>query len=73
MVERSFTNYVVVEAIPVAVTYTSDIAPVSRKELLDIQATKESTFTLKRACYMIRTHSYTVAGLLCFRKVFHLP
>ena len=31
----------------VGVTYTSDIAPVSRKEFLDIETTIEGRFTLK--------------------------
>ena len=31
MVERLLTNEVVVESIPFAVTYASDIAPVSRR------------------------------------------
>ena len=31
--------------------------PISSKELLDIQTTTECTFTLKRGCDMIRTHS----------------
>ena len=39
----------------VAVTYTSDIATVSSKEVLDIQATIECGFTLKHD--MIRTYS----------------
>ena len=33
---------------PVAVTYTSDFVPASSKEFLDIQATIECGFTLKR-------------------------
>ena len=41
---------------PVAVTKTSDVAPVSSKELLDIQATKECRFTLKCVCYMKITY-----------------
>ena len=42
---------------PVAVTQTSDIGPVSSKHLLDIQATKECRFTLKRVRDMIITYS----------------
>ena len=38
---------------PVAVTLTSDIAPVSSKEFHDIQATIECRFTLKRVRDMI--------------------
>ena len=37
---------------PVAVTSPSDFAPASSKEFLDIQATIECGFTLKRACDM---------------------
>ena len=36
---------------------TLDIAPVSSKEMLDIQATTECRFTLKRVCDMIKTQS----------------
>ena len=35
----------------------SDFAPVSSKELLDIQATVECGFTLKRVCDIIKTYS----------------
>ena len=56
MVECSFTNSVVVGSSPVAVTLTSDIAPVSSKEFLDIHATIECGFTLKRVRDMIRTY-----------------
>ena len=41
---------------PVAVTYISDFVPVSSKKFLDIQATIECGFTLKRVCDMIRTY-----------------
>ena len=41
---------------PVLVTKTSDIAPVSSKEFLDIQGTTECRFILKRICDMIGTH-----------------
>ena len=37
----------VVNSNSVAVTETSDVAPVSRKEFLDIQATIECRFTVK--------------------------
>ena len=47
----------VVASIPVAVTSIPDFAPILRKEVLDIQATKESRFTLKRVSDKIRTHS----------------
>ena len=42
---------------PVAVTYSSDFAPASSKEFLDIQATIECGFTLKRVRDMIKTYS----------------
>ena len=41
---------------PVSVTSTSDFAPVSSKEFLEIQATIECGFTLKRVRDMIRTY-----------------
>ena len=46
----------VVHSNPVAVTYTSNIAPVSSMEFLNIQATVECKFTLKCARGMIRTY-----------------
>ena len=42
---------------PVAVTSPSDFAPASSKEFLDIQATIECGFTLKRVPDMIITYS----------------
>ena len=42
---------------PVAVTLPSDFAPASSKEFLDIQATIECGFTLKRVRDMTRTYS----------------
>ena len=42
---------------PVAVTSPSDFAPASSKEFLDIQATIERGFTLKRVRDMTRTYS----------------
>ena len=47
----------VVGSSPVAVTSTSDSAPVSSKEFLDIQAIIECGFILKRVRDMIRTYS----------------
>ena len=47
----------VVGSNPVVVTETSDIAAVLNKEFLDIHATAECRFTLKRIWDMIRTHS----------------
>ena len=43
---------------PVAVTSPSDFAPASSKEFLDIQATIECGFTLKRVRDMTRTYSH---------------
>ena len=40
---------------PVAVTLISDIAPVSSKKFLNIQAITDFRFTLKRVCDVIRT------------------
>ena len=42
---------------PVAVTSPSDFSPASSKEFLDIQATIECGFTLKRVRDMTRTYS----------------
>ena len=47
----------VVGSNPVAVTSPSDFAPASSKEFLDIQATIECGFTLKRVRDMINTYS----------------
>ena len=57
MVECSFENYVVLCSSPVAVTSPSDMAPALGKELLDIQATIECGFTLKRVREMTKTYS----------------
>ena len=43
--------------VTVAVTSPSDFAPASSKEFLDIQATIECGFTLKRVRDMIKTYS----------------
>ena len=59
MLECSFMNYVVLGLSLVAVTSTSDIAALLRKELLDIQANIECEFTLKRVCDMTKTYSQT--------------
>ena len=47
---------------PVAVTYTSDFAPASSTEFLDIHAAIECGFTLKRIRGMIRTYSQIKRG-----------
>ena len=43
---------------PVAVTKTSDFTPVSSKEFLDIQASIDCRFTLKRVRDITRTYSH---------------
>ena len=45
---------------PVAVISPSDFAPASSKEFLDIQATIECGFTLKRVRDMTRTYSHNM-------------
>ena len=50
---------------PVAVTSPSDFAPVSSKEFLDIQATIECGFTLKRVRDMTRTYSQYILFIGC--------
>ena len=57
MVECSFMNLMVVGKSPVAVTQISFFGTVSIKEFLDIQATIECGFTLKRVRDIIRTYS----------------
>ena len=57
MIESLFTNYVVVVSSPVAVTKPSDFPTVLSKEFLDIEATIECGFTLKRVRDMTRTYS----------------
>ena len=54
--------------VPLQSLKTSDIAPVSSKELLDIQANIECGFTLKRVRDMIRTYSQTVSHLTLSSK-----
>ena len=46
-------------SIPVAVTSPPDFAPASSKKSLDIQATIEYGFTLKRVCDMRISYSLT--------------
>ena len=53
----SFTNQVVVGSSPVGITLTSDIAPVSSKEVLEIPANIECGFTLKLVRDIIKTCS----------------
>ena len=57
MVECLLRNELVVGSNPVAVTYTLEITPVSSNEFLDIQATIECRFTLKRVRHMIISYS----------------
>ena len=54
----------VVGSNPVAVTSPSDFAPASSKEFLDIQATIECGFTLKRVRDMIKTYSHKESCLI---------
>ena len=49
---------------PVAVTYTSDFAPASSKEFLDIKATIKCGFTLKCVRDMTRTYSQLVLSVI---------
>ena len=46
-------------------TYPSVMMPVSSKEFLDIQATIECGFTLKRICDMVRTYSHFFCIIQC--------
>ena len=50
----------VLDSNPVAVTSPSDFAPASSKEFLDIQATTECGFTLKRVHDMTRTYNSNI-------------
>ena len=59
----------VVGSSPVAVTETSDFAPASSKEFLDILATTECGFTLKRVRDMKRTYTQLKLVLLCAKIV----
>ena len=49
---------------PVAVTSPSDFAPASSKEFLDIQATIECGFTLKRVRDMSMEEEHTVKDIM---------
>ena len=55
--ENKLFEQMVLGSSPVAVTSPSDFAPVSSKEFLDIRATIECGFTLKRVRDMTRTYS----------------
>ena len=48
----------VLRSSPVAVTQISDFVPALSKKFVDIQATVECGFTLKRVCDMTRTYSH---------------
>ena len=65
MAECSFTNQVILGSSPVAVTLTSDFAPVSSKEFFDIQTTIECGFTLKCVRDITRT------DIQAFDKAWH--
>ena len=62
---------VVVGSSAVAVTLTSDFAPASSNESLDIQATIECGFALKRVRDMIRAYSHRSNCMLlsCHERV----
>ena len=64
-------NYVVAGSSPVAVASTSDFAPASSKEFIDIQTTIECGFTLKRVHDMIRTYSKLKRKLMCIKAQIH--
>ena len=64
MAECSFTDLVIVGLNPVAVTCISDVAPVSRRKLLNIQGTAQCRFTLKWVCDMIRTRIQFNEGVI---------
>ena len=53
---------------PVAVTSPSDFAPASSKEFVDIRATIECGFTLKRVCDMTKTYSQIIPFEINLRK-----
>ena len=57
MVEYSFKNKMVLGSSLVAVIYTLNSSPVSSKEFLDLQATLEYGFTLKRVHDMITAYN----------------
>ena len=54
---RLWTTWLYVRVQLVALTKTSDFAPASRKQFLDIRTTLECTFTLKRVRDMISTYT----------------
>ena len=56
----------VVGSSPVAVTETSDIAPVSGKAFLDNQTTTECRFTLNAYVTLIKTHNQVIVCLEFF-------
>ena len=56
----------VVGSNPVAVTSPSEFAPASSKEFLDIQATIECGFTLKRVRDMIKTYSQNLVAFVFY-------
>ena len=52
------------ESIPVVVTQISDIAPLSSKELLDLQATSACRFTVKRIYDIMRKNFFPIHTVL---------
>ena len=57
LVECSFSNYMVVGSRLIAVTYTSDLAPAWRKEIINIHTTKDCGFNLKFVRHMTKTYN----------------
>ena len=72
MVERSFTNQVVVELILAAVTYTSDIAPVLSKELVNIQETAVYIYSNTKFTLMQTFQDFRIAFILACYKLFRI-
>ena len=73
MVEYSFIDSVVGGSNPFAVTSTSDITPVSRKEFLDIQATIECRFHRLGVRNMIITYSQKCKSFTKIMRKSKLP
>ena len=63
MMERSFTNYVVVCSSPAAVTESSNIAPVLSKDFLDIQTITEWECRFTVNVYATLEKSQTVKAM----------
>ena len=61
----------VVGSNPVDLTLTSDVVPVANKEFLNIQATTERRFTLKRVRDMIVTYNNKSFRQVSFYRTHH--